>query len=314
MRETRRESERTHDVASRANGTLGRYVGTRSGNADSAVSERETLRRRCRERSSHGWMWLVAIGVAAGCQPAEVKSCRDQYLVTHALVAAVDPQDLASVENALGSVQTNLKVCQTANLAEETKQLTLAQRKLESHQSYLQAQGSQRELTPAQLDELEKNGDPTCPKGQQYQYKKSGKKIKCTGPQVVQMNATEAKVYFGSRGFKVVEAPRRIKAERGSESYTFDFAAGNGDGPAQCLVVFSQPGIAWQETVSRLTGVMPSRLKEGTPVKVGKGELPFTLQADPVQAILRFGSCTPAETSPGASATSPQTGPLTGAK
>lgn len=270
----------------------------RTGSSDSAATKLGPVHCGGLVGLSHGRWWLAAFVFVMGCQSADVKACRDQYLVTHALVAAVDPQDLASVDNALASVQTNLKVCQQANLAEETKQLTLAQRKLESHQGYLQAQGSQRELTPAQLDELEKSGDLTCPKGQQYQYKKSGKKIKCTGPQIAEMNAAEAKAYFGSRGFKLVEAPNRVKAERGSESYTFDFTDGDSSGPAACLVVFSQPGIAWQETVARLTGAMPSRLKEGTPVKVGKKELPFTLQADPVQAILRFGNCAPPETSP----------------
>jgi hypothetical protein len=233
---------------------------------------------------------VVAAGAALGCQPAEVKDCRDRYLVTHAQVAAVDPQDLTSVEAALGAVQSNLEVCERANLAEESKQLDTAKRKLESHQSYLRARGAQKVLTPEQLDALEKDGDPECPKGQAYQYQKSGKRIRCTGPQIISMNAVQAKAYFGGRGFKVSDTDKGLKAEMGSESYTFEYAKED-DAPAQCIVVFSQPGIAWQETIARLTGAMPSRLKEGTPVRVGKLEVPFTLQADPVQAILRFGAC-----------------------
>jgi hypothetical protein len=147
-----------------------------------------------------GWLALSAMGLGlggAGCQPAEVKECRDRYLVTHAQVAAVDPQDLASVESALTAVQSNLDVCERASLVEESKQLGIAKRKLESHQSYLHSRGSQKELTAEQLDALEKNGDPDCPRGQQYQYKKSGKKIRCTGTQILSMNFAEAKAYFG---------------------------------------------------------------------------------------------------------------------
>jgi hypothetical protein len=247
----------------------------------------------------------VAAGTAGACQPAEVKDCRDRYLVTHAQVATVDPQDLASVEAALGSVQSNLEVCQRANLAEETKQLDTAKRKLESHQSYLRARGSQKELTPEQLDALEKDGDPECPKGQAYQYQKSGKRIRCTGPQIISMNAAQAKAYFGGRGFKVTVTDKGLKAEMGSESYSFEYAKENDAAPAQCVVVFSQPGIAWQETIARLTGAMPSRLKEGTPVRVGKLEVPFTLQADPVQAILRFGACAAGGPSGTSSVTAP---------
>src|SRR5690606_13736205 len=131
----------------------------------------------------------------------------------------------------------------------------------------------------------EKNGDPDCPRGQAYQYKKSGRKIRCTGPQIVSMNANEAKAYFVGRGFTVAETDKGIKAEMGSESYTFEYA--NRAATAECVVVFSQPGIAWQDTVARVTGAAPSRLKEGTPVRVGKTDVPYSLVADPVQAILR---------------------------
>lgn len=238
-------------------------------------------------------LWgLLAVSAGLGgpaCQPAEVKECRERYLVTHAQVAGVDPGELVSVESALEAVRGNLEVCERANLSEESKQLSMAKRKLESHQSYLRANESRKELTPEQLDALEKNGDPDCPRGQAYQYKKSGKKIRCTGPQIVSMNAKEASSYFAGRGFTVVQTDKGLKAEMGSESYTFEYA--DRAAAAECVVVFSQPGIAWQETVARVTGAPPSRLKEGTPVRVGKSDLPYSLEVDPVQAVLRFGSC-----------------------
>lgn len=247
-----------------------------------------------------GLFIVAAAGVTSsyvlGCQPAEVKECRERYLVTHAMVAAVDPGKLSSVEPALQAVESNLEVCQKANLTEESKQLTTAKRKLESHQAYLEVQQAQRDLSPTELEALEKNGDPQCPKGQTYQYKKAGKRIRCTGPQIVNMNVDEAKTYFSNRGFKVSENDKGLRAELGSESYTFEYPAGERAAPPQCLVVFSQPGIAWQESVARLTGAMPSRLKEGTPVRVGKLEIPFELEHDPVQAILRFGHCASSNT------------------
>lgn len=230
------------------------------------------------------------VGVAQGCQGAEVKECRDRYLVTHAQVGAVDPNDLASVNAAIDAVRANLDVCERAKLTEETKQLSGALRKLESQGAFLEFQGSQKELTPEQLEMLEKQGDPDCPKGQVYQYKKSGKRIRCTGSQILVMNQEQAKTYFGGRGFKLSETGDKLKAERGSESYTFDYAEGPGNA-AQCIVVFSPPGVAWQETVARLTGAAPARLKIGSPVRVGKSDISYSLEADPVQAILRFGTC-----------------------
>lgn len=230
----------------------------------------------------------------AGCQPAEVKECRDKYLLTHAQVAGVDMNDLESVEAAFEAVEANLAPCQKANLTEESKQLNLAKRKLESQVTYLRQVANRKELTPAQVDELVKNGDPDCPKGQSYQYKKTGKKVRCTGSQILAMNLAEAKNHFGGRGFRIHELPKGIKAELGSESYSFEYGNGT-DVRASCVVVFSQAGIAWQETVTRVSGVMPQRLKEGTPLTLGKDEIPYTLQVDPVQAILRFGDCERAE-------------------
>lgn len=231
------------------------------------------------------------VGVAQGCKGAEVKECRERYLVTHVQVGAVDPNDLASVSAAVDAVRANLDVCERAKLTEETKQLSGALRKLESQGAFLEVQGSQKELTPEQLDALEKQGDPDCPKGQVYQYKKSGKRIRCTGSQILAMNQEQARTYFGARGFKLSETGAKLKAERGSESYTLDYAGEGSGNAAQCIVVFSPPGIAWQETVARLTGVAPARLKLGSPVRVGKSDVPYSLEADPVQAILRFGTC-----------------------
>jgi hypothetical protein len=231
------------------------------------------------------------VGVLQGCQGAEVTECRERYLVTHAQVGAVDPNDLASVSSALDAVRTNLEVCERAKLTEETKQLSGALRKLESQGAFLEVQGSQKELTSEELEALEKQGDPDCPKGQVYQYKKSGKRIRCTGSQVLTMSLQQAKTYFGGRGFKLSETGDKLKTERGSESYTFDYTEEGREQPATCVVVFSPPGIAWQETVARLSGAAPARLKVGTPVRVGKSDIPYSLEADPVQAILRFGTC-----------------------
>lgn len=226
----------------------------------------------------------------SACQAAEVRTCRDNYLTTHAQVASVDMNDLASVEAAFGAVESNLAPCVKANLAEETKQLNIAKRKLESQATYLRQIANRKELTPEEVDELGKKGDPDCPKGQSYQHKKTGKNVRCTGPQILAMNRKEAKTLFTNRGFKITEQANGLKAEQGSQSYSFEYGSGP-DARATCVVVFSEPGIAWQETVTRVSGVMPQRLKEGTPLLLGKEEIPYTLEADPIQAILRFGTC-----------------------
>jgi hypothetical protein len=237
--------------------------------------------------------WALAASALAGlgCESADVKLCRSQYLQAYAEVAAVDTAELDSVEKALLLVNSTYEVCQRAGLAEEKKQLTVARNKLESHQAYLQRQATQKKLTPDELAKLVKQGDPYCPKGQSYTYQKAGGKVKCTGAQIADMNWKQANEYFSQRGFKLTRDGGKFKAESGSESYNYTFTGPDDAGPAKCLVVFAPAGIAWEETAARITGERPSRLKRNEPIKTARGAVPLAVEEDAVQAILRLGDC-----------------------
>lgn len=233
------------------------------------------------------WVPLLVALFTSACQLKEIKECRDRYLESHALVAGVDTDQLGSVEEALSAVNDNLELCKKANLSEETEQLETARRKLESHQYYLRQRESQKEVTPEELEKLANNGDPSCPRGQMYVYRKSDQRIRCTGPQLIQMKQEQAREYFGSRGFKLREENGKLTAEYGSESYHYTFDGGE----VRCLKVFAPPGIAWQETASRVTGIGPQRLKKDGPVQVSGRQWEMRLGGDSMQAVLEFGKC-----------------------
>jgi hypothetical protein len=222
-----------------------------------------------------------------GCPAKEEAACRDNYLVTHGRVAETDVNDLESAEATRKAVQENLSLCQKASLQQETTELTTVLRKLESQVSYLQQRQARKELTPEELARYVASGDPRCPKGQSYQSKKAPQKIKCVGPQVLHMNFAEAREYFLGRGFKTSETGNIVTFEFGAESYRYTFP--KKEETASCVVVFSQPGIAWQETVARLTGLPPKRLKQGQPLTVGERQWRFDVSGDETQAVLRFG-------------------------
>ncbi len=234
---------------------------------------------------------FVCTILQTSCDPREVSACRDSYLSTHALVSSVDTTSLESVEQSLDAVQKTLDLCEAANLSEESGELKKARRKLQSHQSYLRQQVNQKPLTDQELAKLVKEGDPGCPRGQAYQYKNSGKKIVCKGPQLAEMNWSEADSYFTGRGYKVSKQGSELKAEYGSESYSYSFSRVDDSGPAKCLVIFASPGIAWQEAVARVTGTKPQTLKEGQPVKTKGRELALGLINDQTQAIIKLGEC-----------------------
>jgi hypothetical protein len=233
---------------------------------------------------------------SSGCQSKDVTDCRTKYLGAHALVSEVDTNDLESVKPALQAVTESLVICERAQLAEETEQLKSAQRKLESAEGYLLQRQSKRETTPEELVKFAVSGDPRCPRGQHYLPKATAanaapQKIRCVGPQVLQMNRTEAREYFAGRGFKITESGAALAAEFGAESYRYTYESAQESKPAQCVVIYSQPGIAWQETVARVSGVAPRRLKEGQPITLGDRQIEFKVTGDENQAVLTFGEC-----------------------
>lgn len=233
------------------------------------------------------FLWVAL----SGCDSRESAECRERYLKAHATVSGVDTESSESVETCLATVQGALEVCSRANLREETTQLNKALRKLQSHQAHLAHQASQDPLTPEQFEQLVKNGDPACPTGQQYQHRKSAQKIRCTGPQLSEMNWREAETYFASRGYKIGKQENVLRAEYGSESFNYQFARAEDTRSATCLTLFAAPGIAWQEAVSRATGVRPGDLRAGAPVRTRAGTLALGLIEDQNQAIIKLGKC-----------------------
>lgn len=242
-----------------------------------------------RVRSAGLFVFLSLSGI--GCDSAEVKQCRDNYLTTHTLVQGVVPTDAAAVKAALESVTATQEFCEKAQLKEELKQLKGVRRKLESMSEYLSQYGNRKELSPEELDALVKSGDPGCPKGQAYNYRKTGKQVRCTGPQLVSMNWAEVESYFKGRDFGVTTEGSVLKVESGSESYSYHFSKVGDERPARCVDVFAAPGIPWEESVARFTGALPQRLKRGQPVKAKAGTFAIRHVDDETQAIYHLGEC-----------------------
>jgi hypothetical protein len=211
-------------------------------------------------------------------------------LTTHTLISGVDTNVLESVEKGLSSVQSSLDICERAHANEEVKQLKQVQRKLQSHQGYLK-QASNKPVSEQQLASLVQQGDPDCPAGQAYQYQSSGQKIRCSGPQLVDMNWRQVETYFTSRDYKLSKLDSKLRAEYGSESFTYSFARTEDENPASCLTMFGAPGIAWQEVVARATGVNPQALRKEQAVSTKQRKLALGLIEDQTQAIIKLGDC-----------------------
>jgi len=219
----------------------------------------------------------VGAGLLAlsGCDP-DAKLCRERMQSAQAVVAQVDGKSIASVEQSLAAVTEAHAACEKAKLGSEREQLLKAKRELGAQRDLLERRESHKKAqapSAAELQELAKNGDPSCPKGQAYKPKDSKSEVRCTGPQLVDMSLGALKTYFGDRHFKLTttDAPKTLRAEHGGETFVFSFADGN-DAAPECVTAYAPTGVSWQEVVARASGAPPERLKLDQPVKSAKGE------------------------------------------
>lgn len=211
-----------------------------------------------------------------GCDP-EAKLCRERMQSAQGVVAQVDGKSRASVEQSLAAVSEAHDACEKAKLGSEREQLLKAKNELSAQRDLLQRRESKKKLaapTAAELAELVKRGDPSCPKGQAYKPKDSKSEVRCTGAQLVDMSRAALETYFGERRFKLTsqDDPPSLRAEHGAETFVFSFERGDESAP-RCVTAYAVSGVSWQEVAARLTGASPEKLKLDQPVKSAKGEL-----------------------------------------
>ena len=234
--------------------------------------------------------------IALGCESSETKACLGAYASAQGIVQTIDAKSQESVEKSLSAVEAALTTCRAAQRHGEVDQLLPVRNQLVAQRGALERRANRKSRKPPSADELrrlEKDGDPGCPKGQAYRPE-GAKEIRCTGPQLAEMGATEVASYFGELGYRVQRpAPNTVVAERGAERSTFVYPSTAPDARPSCVVLVPAPDIPWIEALTRTTGANPARVKNTTGnVRLVQGELAYTV--DEKDALIRIGSC-PAE-------------------
>lgn len=205
----------------------------------------------------------------------------------------VDPKSKESVQRNLTAVETARRACQEAGRDDEVAQLQKGENDLRAHLERLERKASdpaRRPLSEAELAELVAKGDPNCPKRQGY--KSSGKDVRCTGPQLVELGYAAARGYFERRGYKLTDVePSALRAEHGAERLLFEYAIPKDERPARCLRIQPPPEQSWQEAVARATGARPDKLELGGTVATTRGKLALSADADAGTGTVRLGDC-----------------------
>lgn len=211
------------------------------------------------------------------------------------IVNKVDGKQESSVEESLTAVESARAACEQAGRNTERDELVKAKNQLQAQLDYLERKSGEPpapKLTAEQVAALLKSGDPSCPKGQAYRRSPT-QEIRCTGPQIADMNWKGAEDYYTNRGYKLTTtpAPPTIKAEYGAELVVFTFTAQNDDKAAKCLAFYPPIGMPWQEAVGRLTGTPMKKLENGKTVKTAHGDVLLRVDESATKLIVYLGDC-----------------------
>lgn len=253
-------------------------------------------RARERNRTEQGTKIaaFVVLCFVSGCDVQAIEECHDLMQSSQQVMLKMDSSEIAEVEKSLQAVDSALQACKKANRADEVTKVEDAHRQLSAQAKGLRAQAERKKrpkLSDAQLTALQKSGDPSCPKGQQYEHHQNKALIDCTGPQLVDMNWTQASEYFERRGYSQHLEGARLRFESGVERYDFDFASVDSAKAPQCFSVVAKPGVPWQEIVTRATGVHPQKLKLEKPVITKRGPLDLLVEGSSEQYTVKLGKC-----------------------
>lgn len=235
---------------------------------------------------------LCLLVAATGC--LDERKCHEQMTSAQAVVSKIDSHSPDSLKGALPSVDSALDACEKAKLGEEHGKLIEAKNQITAQIALLERKAARKSgpaLSAADLERVQKEGDPSCPKGQAYKHAGVDKEIRCTGPQLIDMPFEAVKSYFGARNYKltVTENPPRVRAEFGAELFVFTFdEPGAG---AKCLELFPAPNIPWREAVGRATGVRLDKLKDGGTIAVKRGDLALTVEDSAQKQLAKLGDC-----------------------
>jgi hypothetical protein len=235
----------------------------------------------------------MACVVQLGCESAASRTCASEYAASQQKVLTVDAKSAESVGSSLVAVKSALAACRAAQRNQEVDNLIKARNELSAQLDVLERRSKRkpkRDLSPEELARLEKEGDPSCPKGQSYQLDPKKKDIKCSGPQLVEMPREDVKRYFEERGYRVKDVPPNgVRVERGAEQYTFTYPSGAASDRPSCAVIVPPHRMPWKEALARATGKHPEKLEPTGTLALLQGSLSYTV--DEKNVVIRVGTC-----------------------
>lgn len=168
---------------------------------------------------------LLAVAASVGCKSQAEKECDKLVKQSEVSLLSMNPTDEASVTATLGELKEALSACRAAK-SPEVSEIEEGLKNVEHHLRRLES-GEVKPPPPPpgaeELSDLEKNGDPGCPRGQAYQHPILKKQILCKGPLMIEHNYEQVVEYFQKHRVEAAKKDAMLRGAQAGVAYTFKF-------------------------------------------------------------------------------------------
>ena len=202
-------------------------------------------------------------GTVLGCKSEEEKICEQLVKSSEVTLLSMNPTQKDSVTRTVAELKKTLQACQAAHSA-EVGEIKMGLTNVEHHLSRLEKGEIKTPPPPPgslELADLEKTGDPACPKGQGYQHPVLKKLIKCSGPTMVERTYKQVLEYFEKHHIQAATKEAMIRGLQSDITYTYQFDKVNSEQAAICLTLDAPKNKKKNELISFATNIEVDKIK-----------------------------------------------------
>lgn len=215
--------------------------------------------------------------VSVGCKSDAEKKCEQEVSGMEARLRAMNPGDPSSVQLTLQGLEGAKQACQKAGKQGAVSDIETAEKNFQAHLKKMAGDQGSKRPSALPLAELEKMGDPNCPRGQSYIHPVAKKEILCSGAALFEMDRPAATAHFSRMGYQLTEEGNTLEVRKETSAYRYTFEEPEGNKRSKCLQLQVVQGQTFEQAIAMATNVLVKKIERGKPLVLPDGEVPFVV-------------------------------------
>lgn len=235
----------------------------------------------------------LSAGTLLGCKSEQEKKCEQLVKSSEVTLLSMNPTQKDSVTRTVEELKKTLLACEAAGSA-DVAEIKVGLQNVERHLSRLEKGEIKAPPPPpgvVELADLEKKGDPACPKGQGYQHPVLNKLIKCSGPTMVERNYKQVGEYFEKHRIQAAVKDAMIRGEQSGITYTYMFDKVGSEQSAYCLTIDAPKDKKKEELISFATNIEVDKIKVEQGIVLAGQKVPVAVTENDSGINIVIGVC-----------------------